>query len=422
MRSEPEIDRAPGRRCRVCRGPAEVLLDLGPQPFCNRFLSRDGQSDDAHPLVQGQCAACGVIQLFDPAPVAALMPRFDWIRYKEEGRHLPMAGGSRRRPAGSGRALPDLRRHLERRRRPGGPGRPRVSAQHGGWTRTKTWACKSGGLESFQAALTPEAAQVIVRRDGPADLVIARYILEHAHDPVAFLHALAELITPTGYAWIEVPDCTPALETRDYTTLWEEHTLYFTPATFHDCLVRNGFSVVYFKLYPYTHENSLVAIVTPNRAAPPPTRVPEREWVRGRDFARALPERRRQWSRYCIDVRRDGGKLAMFGAGHLACMFITVMGLKDEIAFVVDDHPAKRGLRMPGSGLPILPSAVLVDEGVSVCLTSLSPESEEKAIRNQAPFLAPADASPPSFRRASWGCNFNPAGRISADADARHQQ
>ena len=112
----------------------------------------------------------------------------------------------------------------------------------------------------------------------------------------------------------------------------------------------------------------------------------------------------------------------MFGAGHLACMFINVMGLNDEIAFVVDDHPAKRGLRMPGSSLPILPSSALIDDGVSVCLTSLSPESEEKVIRNQASFLRAADASPPSFRRASWGCNFNPAGRISADADARHKQ
>lgn len=405
MRSEPEIDRAPGRRCRVCRGPAEVLLDLGPQPFCNRFLSRDGQSDDAHPLVQGQCAACGVIQLFDPAPVAALMPRFDWVRYKEEGRHLIMAAevvaglpglDARSRICGvtwnDDDALAALAARGYRRVRRLDP--------------DKDLGVRSGGLESFQAALTPEAAQVIVRRDGPADLVIARYILEHAHDPVAFLHALAELITPTGYAWIEVPDCTPALETRDYTTLWEEHTLYFTPATFHDCLVRNGFSVVYFELYPYTHENSLVAIVTPNRAAPPPTRVPEREWVRGRDFARALPERRRQWSRYCIDVRRDGGKLAMFGAGHLACMFITVMGLKDEIAFVVDDHPAKRGLRMPGSGLPILPSAVLVDEGVSVCLTSLSPESEEKATRNQAPFLARGGRFTSIFPASKLGLQF----------------
>ena len=272
MRSEPEIDRAPGRRCRVCRGPAEVLLDLGPQPFCNRFLSGDSRPDELHPLVLGQCAACGAIQLFDPAPVTALAPRFDWIRYKEEGRHLSRAAevvaglpglDARSRIRGvtwnDDEALAALDALEYRRTRRLDP--------------DKDLGVKSGGLESFQAALNPDAARVIARRDGPADLVIARYVLEHAHEPAMFLHALAELITPTGYAWIEVPDCTPALETRDYTTLWEEHTLYFTPATFRDCLVRNGFSVVYFELYPYTHENSLVALVTPDRAAPPPPRA-----------------------------------------------------------------------------------------------------------------------------------------------------
>ena len=127
----------------------------------------------------------------------------------------------------------------------------------------------------------------------------------------------------------------------------------------------------------------------------------------------ALPERRRQWLRYCSEARRDDGKLAMFGAGHLACMFINVMGLQDEIAFVVDDHPAKRGLRMPGSGLPILPSAALIDEGVSVCLTSLSPESEEKVVRNQGPFLRTGGRFTSIFPASKLGVplDFGPAPR-----------
>ncbi len=405
MRSEPEIDRAPGRRCLVCGGPAEVLLDLGPQPFCNRFRSGDGRPEDVHPLVQGQCTACGVIQLFDPAPVAALAPRFDWIRYKEEGRHLSRAAevvaglpglDARSRICGVTWNDDDALEALAAR---GYRGARRLDPDRDlGVTR--------GGLESLQAALTPEAARAIVRRDGPADLVIARYILEHAHAPSAFLQALAELVAPTGHAWIEVPDCTPALESRDYTSLWEEHTLYFTPATFRDCLVRNGFSVVRFELYPYTHENSLVALVAPRRPGPAPAEPPEAEWVRGAAFARALPGRRRQWLRYCSDALRDGGKLAMFGAGHLACTFINVMGLKDEIAFVVDDHPAKRGLRMPGSGLPILPSTALIDEGVSVCLSSLSPESEEKVIRNQGPFLARGGRFTSVFPASKLGLQF----------------
>jgi hypothetical protein len=43
----------------------------------------------------------------------------------------------------------------------------------------------------------------------------------------------------------------------------------------------------------------------------------------------------------------------MFGADHLACTFVNLLGLKDVVRFVADDNPHKLGLFMPGSRLPI---------------------------------------------------------------------
>ena len=78
----------------------------------------------------------------------------------------------------------------------------------------------------------------------------------------------------------------------------------------------------------------------------------------------------------------------MFGAGHLSCFWINVLGVEAELEFVVDDHPAKRGLRMPGSRLPIRGSSALLEENITLCLLSLSPESEAKVLAKNPEFLA----------------------------------
>ena len=76
----------------------------------------------------------------------------------------------------------------------------------------------------------------------------------------------------------------------------------------------------------------------------------------------------------------------MFGAGHLASTFLTVMDVADLIEFVVDDNPNKRGLFMPGSHLPIVGSDALLNSEARLCLLGLNPLSEQKVIERQRAF------------------------------------
>jgi len=59
----------------------------------------------------------------------------------------------------------------------------------------------------------------------------------------------------------------------------------------------------------------------------------------------------------------------------------------DAIECIVDDNPNKRGLYMPGCGLPIVGSSALLEQGISLCLLSLNPIGEEKVIGSQQAFV-----------------------------------
>lgn len=87
------------------------------------------------------------------------------------------------------------------------------------------------------------------------------------------------------------------------------------------------------------------------------------------------------------EFRRNQGKVALLGAGHLACTFINLLELKDHIEFAVDDNPNKRGLFMPGSRLPILGSEALLDEDIKLCLLTVSPQAESRVIANNESYV-----------------------------------
>ena len=236
------------------------------------------------------------------------------------------------------------------------------------------------GVETIQGRLAPSAERV-ARAHGRADVVIARHILEHAHDLPGFFRGLTQLLKPQGYLVVELPDCRRALAECDYSSVWEEHVFYFTPQTFRDAFAFGGYRLVQFDSYPYALENSLVGIAQPDHPLRPAA-APELglgHTLRD-NFAPAR-------ARLNSVLRRQPGKIAFLGAGHLSCVFINLFGLADRIEFVVDDNPHKQGLFMPGSRLPIRGSAALVEADIQLCLLCLSPETEGKVIGKNQPFL-----------------------------------
>jgi hypothetical protein len=390
----PRVNHRPStaaKTCRACGGDTPTLLDVGRHAIANRFLSDPGGDEPTFPLELGQCRRCGLIQLMTPVPVEALISPYDWIRYREPEMHLDtMVDVLRQLPGISTASVIAAVTYkddstLERFARLGFSRTWRLDpADNLGIT------APQAGIESIQDRLTPERARRAAEARGPADLVIIRHVIEHAYDLRQFTDALLHLVKPDGYLVFEAPDCTLQLKTLDYTMVWEEHVAYFTPETLTLTLAALGLALVRFDCHPYPYENSLVAVVRPGGAASA-SAASERvaaELERGERYAAQFEARRAADVRQLDRVRREQGRIAMFGAGHLACMYLDLMGSTRFIDFVIDDHPAKRNLFMPGSRLSIRSSDALLTEDVALCLMSLSPESEEKVVARQVEFQA----------------------------------
>ena len=368
--------------CIACRSESvELILDFGRQPPSNRFFQRGDPQSDGHGLALGCCVACGLVQLIRPMPAAMVRSRHAWLSYNEPEGHLDKVTDDLIREC---RLAADARilgfSHLDdttllRFNRHGLENTHRLDA------RTDLGIEQPlAGLETLQQAMTPERAASIAGRHGLADLLVVRRVLEHAHEPAKLLRELAKLLKPNGSMLLEVPESTKFMASRDYSFVWEEHIAYFTDRTLRRLLLEAKLEASMSRVYEYPLEDSLVTLAraaSPGAARSVPTTA-EIEFAA--NFGAAFAGARERVHTALSNLQNEGKRVAVFGAGHLAVKFLNLFGLNGLVHCVIDDKTEKLGLCLPGSGLPVLPSAALIDENIALCLLSMSPESEKKVI------------------------------------------
>lgn len=378
--------------CLICRSAqVERVLDLGRQPVSSHFGTRSDAAAKRHPLALAACRDCGVVQLTQPVPHADLVPPFDWITYREPETHLDRVldcalalDGLHRGASIVGLSFKDATT-LERFRKNGFTHVRSIDAQ------AELGARKAdAGVESIQALFTPQRAREIAEAHGPADLVIARHILEHAERPHDFMAALGTLLAPGGHLVIEVPDCRANLERQDYTMIWEEHVLYFTPETLPQALAAAGCVPLAVEVHPFPFEDVIVLYARKDAAGrygPDPQAV-SRNARLAAAYGAAFPDWTARYRALFDRFTADGRRLAAYGAGHLTAAFVNFHGLADYFACVIDDTPQKQGLFLPGCNLPIAPRERLLDGDIGHCLFGLAPQIEDRVIANNAGFVA----------------------------------
>jgi len=364
------------------------VTDFGTLAITNQFLKSGDSSASRHPLAWIVCDECGLVQLVESPPLQEIQPRFPWITYQEPERHLDETATTIRqqtelKPTAHVVGLtykdqPLLDRLSDTRIRLLDPRDDLLIA------------AELFGLETFQSAWTVERAQLLRERYGAADVFIARHILEHTFDSAEFLAACRTMLADGGLLVIEVPDCERAFREVELSVVWEEHLLYFTERTLRSSLTAAGFQTYHIQRATYPIEDCLIWLGRSIRSFK--QHVTRQNSTDDTDPLQSFAE---GWRRRAAKIRdwassicREGGRLAVFGAGHRAATLIDLAGLAEFVDCVIDDSPDKQQLRFPVDQLPICRSQALIDRQISCCLLIVNPEAEDRIISRHQQYTA----------------------------------
>ena len=206
-----------------------------------------------------------------------------------------------------------------------------------------------------------------------ADLVVANNVLAHVPDLNDFVAGLGLLLKPSGIVTMEFPHLLRLMEETQFDTIYHEHFSYFSFTTVARVFAHHGLTLFDVEELP-THGGSLriYACHAANTFAAVTDRVTELKRREARaglgrietysGFGERVKETKRALLEFMISARRQGKRLAGYGAAAKGNTLLNYCGIRgDFLDYVVDRNPHKQHRFLPGTHVPVLPPDKLLE-------------------------------------------------------------
>jgi C-methyltransferase C-terminal domain/Putative zinc binding domain len=326
--------------CRACRGSAgHLVLDLGEQPACDYFPRCDDPGPDPqYPLQMWLCSSCGLAQLLADPTVP------------EEPKGTEPA-------ALSAQAADAVERVVMARLLPERGVVAEYGSPHGGsWLRLLT-----------ARGLVPASP------GEQADVILDCFGLMHAADQHEALAGRAARIVPGGVLLLQYHALSTIMRCGQWNALRHGHYAYYSTAALTAMLADVGFSprtAWHFDLYGgtvllaasrdadgYGQPDGIVRSLVAED-----NRVGVRDPSAFSGLQRKVLVHARALHDWLAAERSDGSLVLGYGAASRAVALLRRAQVnRDLLPAVVDASPAKQGLRMPGTDIPVVGPAELAD-------------------------------------------------------------
>lgn len=390
----------PGVPCLLCGDEAvAVLLDLGETALANKFLSPEdaGAPDPGYPLVLGRCRTCGHVQLTERVPPPAMFEDYLYVSGVSEtlSRHLHSLADAVTawiKPTANdlavdvgcndGTLLTGFRRN----------GMRVLGVDP---ARNLAPLAAARGVPVETAFFSAATARSIAERHGPARVITATNVFPHIPALDDFMAGVDALLAPDGVLAIEAHYLLDMYAEGAFDTIYHEHVSYWSLTAMRRLFARHGMEVTHAARMPIHHGQlrvfvQRVGVRTPEPGVAALSAAEQADGAlseaAGLAFAAAARRTRSDLRERLAAIRRDGGRVAAYGAPAKGSTLLSFLDLGPaDIDFIADKSPLKQGRLTPGSRIPVVsPERILTD--MPDCLVLLAWNFKDEILEQQAEY------------------------------------
>lgn len=216
------------------------------------------------------------------------------------------------------------------------------------------------------------------------DIVVCRHVIEHIPEPLTILKAVRDALdtSPDARVFFETPCVEWILRNRVVWDFFYEHCSIFTQNSLALAFERSGFVVD--QVRHIFGGQYLWLEARPTASATPAKREKTEETAKlAAAYGVHEAEQRKIWLERLHGLK-DGGKVALWGAGAKGATFANLVDPERElIDCVIDLNPNKQGRFIPGTGHPIVAPASVEARGVASAVL-MNPNYREENLRRLA--------------------------------------
>jgi SAM-dependent methyltransferase len=190
------------------------------------------------------------------------------------------------------------------------------------------------------------------------DFVCCRHTLEHIPNVFEFVNQIRKSIGDRldTVVFFEVPDVTRILREQAFWDIYYEHCSYFSLGSLAKLFRRCRFELT--DLYRDFNDQYLIIEARPALQLSNKINMLEENVAKMaidvQYFASHCNEKLSQWRESIKRYKDSGKRIIVWGTGSKCVSFLTTLGIKDEVAYVVDINPFRQGKFIPGAGKEIM--------------------------------------------------------------------
>jgi SAM-dependent methyltransferase len=225
------------------------------------------------------------------------------------------------------------------------------------------------GIPTIPSLMSLDLAKQIHAEHGPAQVICAFNVFAHADNLGEMVDCVRLMLAPDGLFFFEAQYLLDIIDGVLIATIFHEHMSHHSVKPLIDFLDRHGLELISVERARIQHGSLIGAVQLKGGKRPVEDSVKQLLALEAdrqldklqtlRDFDAKVKQLRDRTMGLVETWKKQGAKIAGYGAARSGPTLIAQLGLGGAIEFIVDDHPQKVGKFETGDGIPVVPTAEL---------------------------------------------------------------